>query len=189
MNSPLEQNEHVSLREHPHGPARFLTGLVAVGAIVLGTALLVLPIAVPVLGWSVLALVALVLLLLSLALFGAASLPRVPAGGIRIITMIGVVSALLAVALVVIAVAMRLFLPLPDRSVVVQFSNLAGRVQIEYCPDLPASFAGRIAGADLDKATTTVPVWVSSKTCGNPEFPDGVRLHLERASITIGDTE
>lgn len=165
--------------------ARLLTGLTAVGAVVLAAALFAEPVTAAGLApWTIVAVLALVLFLVSLAGFAAAAWGRV--GRRRGLLRIGGLSGLAALAVVAIAVAIRVFLPLPLQGVLVQFSDLAGRVQIEYCPTLPQSFAGSITAADLHGSSAVVPVKVSGEVCGSNEFPQGLWLYLVRSSVTLG---
>ncbi len=77
--------------------------------------------------------------------------------------------------------------PAPDRSVSVQFSDITGRVQLEFCPTLPASFDAMVKPADLSSSAALLPVWVASRDCGNPSFAQGVWLYLDRTTITVAD--
>jgi hypothetical protein len=82
---------------------------------------------------------------------------------------------------------LRIATPPAERPVSVQFSNLDGRVQFEFCPDLPGSFEALVKPAELDRSSTLLPVWVASRVCGNPSFQSGVWLYLDRSSITVAD--
>ncbi|TFD84798.1 hypothetical protein [Cryobacterium serini] len=94
------------------------------------------------------------------------------------------VSALLAVAAVG---ALRILTPPAERPVSVQFTEITGRVQLEYCPSLPSSFEALATPTDLASSSTLLPVWVASRVCGNPSFQHGVWLYLNRSSITVAD--
>jgi hypothetical protein len=106
---------------------------------------------------------------------------------VRARTMLGALLGTVGLLLAAIAVALAALLPAPTESIMVQFTDLVGRVQLEYCPDLPGSFPGTASHADLVGSDTILPVKVSAETCGNPEYTDGVWIYLNRASITISD--
>ncbi|MGY4856705.1 hypothetical protein [Cryobacterium sp. AP23] len=117
---------------------------------------------------------------------------RPPGSGVetspgRARTMLGALLGTVGLALAAIAVALAALLPAPTESIMVQFTDLVGRVQLEYCPDLPGSFPGTASHADLVGSDTILPVKVSAETCGNPDYTDGVWIYLNRASITISD--
>ncbi len=82
----------------------------------------------------------------------------------------------------------RLFLPGGTQSVLVQFSDLSGRVQLEYCPTLPASFEAVAHTSDLLADTGVIPVRVTSDVCGAPEFDDGLWIYLHRSAVTLAST-
>ena len=164
--------------------ARFLTGLAAAGAAVVGAALLAAPGTSEAPPWTIVGVVALVLFLVCLVGFAAAGWG--PTGRRQRLLRIGALSGIAALVAVVVALLMRLFLPLPLQTVLIQFSDLAGRVQIEYCPTLPQSFAGSTTAAELHGSGTVVAVKVTGDVCGSAEFVDGVWLYLARSSITIG---
>ena len=165
--------------------ARFLTGLAAAGAAVVAAALFAEPATVdgptP---WAILGVVAVLLLLISLVGFAAAAWEVFGSG--RRLLRIGALSGLAALVLVAIAITLRLFVPLPLQTVLIQFSDLAGRVQIEYCPTLPQSFAGSTMAAELHGSDAIVPVKVTGDVCGSDEFPNGVWLYLARSSVILG---
>jgi hypothetical protein len=164
--------------------ARFLTGLTAAGATVVAAALLADPWAAPGQApWAVVAVLALLLLLVSMVGFAAAAWG---ASSRRRLLRIGSLSGIAGVLVVAAAIGMRLFVPLPLQSVLIQFSDLNGRVQIEYCPTLPQSFAGSTTASDLRGTASVVPVKVTGEVCGSDEFPSGVWLYLARSSVTIG---
>lgn len=165
--------------------ARFLSGLTAASATVVAAALIsdpgVNPAQAP---WTVVGALALLLLLVSTAGFAAATWGA--SGRRRRLLRIGGLSGIAGVLVVAVAIGMRLFLPLPLQSVLIQFSDLNGRVQIEYCPTLPQSFAGSTTAADLHGTAAVLPVKVTGEVCGSGEFPGGVWLYLARSSVTIG---
>ncbi|TFD51585.1 hypothetical protein E3T55_07675 [Cryobacterium frigoriphilum] len=164
--------------------ARFLTGLAAAAATVVAAALLAEPEIIPAAPWTIVGIVALVLFLVSLVGFAAAAWG--PTSRRRRLMRVGGLSGVAGLAVVCVALAMRLFLPLPLQTVLVQFSDLAGRVQIEYCPTLPQSFAGSATAAELQGTAAVVAVKVTGEVCGSEEFADGVWLYLTRSSITLG---
>lgn len=108
-----------------------------------------------------------------------------PAG--RGLTLTGTVLGTVGLALAAIAVALAALLPTPTAAIAVQFTDLYGRVQLEYCPDLPGSFAGTASHDDLVGSSTILPVKVTAEVCGNPDYTDGVWIYLNRASITVSD--
>ena len=97
---------------------------------------------------------------------------------------------IIALALVAIAImlGLRLFLPGGTQSVLVQFSDLSGRVQLEYCPTLPASFEAVAYTDDLLADTGIIPVRVTADVCGAPEFDDGLWIYLHRSAVTLAST-
>ncbi|WEO79074.1 hypothetical protein BJQ94_08590 [Cryobacterium sp. SO2] len=105
----------------------------------------------------------------------------------RSLTILGALLAAAGLALATLAVAIAVLLPTPTESIMVQFTDLYGRVQLEYCPTLPGSFAATASHDDLVASSTILPVKVSAETCGNPDYTDGVWLYLNRASITVSD--
>lgn len=105
----------------------------------------------------------------------------------RGLTILGSVFGVVGLALAALAVVLTLLLPAPTARIEVQFTDLYGRVQLEYCPSLPGSFAATASQADLAGSATILPVKVSGETCGNPEFTDGVWIYLNRASVTVAD--
>jgi len=82
-------------------------------------------------------------------------------------------------------VTTRVFVPAPEQTVIVQFSDPTGRVVIEYCPTLPGSFEAQARPAELNGTASVVPVRVTADVCGNPAFDRGVWLYLQRAGVTI----
>lgn len=96
----------------------------------------------------------------------------------------------IAVSLAAIAVMLgvRLFLPGGSQPVLVQFSDLSGRVQLEFCPSLPASFEAIVFTDDLHADSAIIPVKVSGAVCGEPQYDDGVWIYLHRASVTLAST-
>ena len=90
-------------------------------------------------------------------------------------------------ALAALAVLLAAVLPAPTERIEVQFTDLYGRVQLEYCPDLPGSFAATASRADLAGSSTILPVKVSAETCGNSDYTDGVWIYLNRDSVTVSD--
>ena len=97
---------------------------------------------------------------------------------------------IIALALVAIGImlGLRLFLPGGTQSVLVQFSDLSGRVQLEYCPTLPASFEAVAYTDDLLADTGVIPVRVTADVCGAPEFDDGLWIYLHRSAVTLAST-
>jgi hypothetical protein len=69
--------------------------------------------------------------------------------------------------------------------VFVQFIDLAGRVQLEFCPTLPAAFNGTTTPEALHSDSATLAVTVTPEVCGNPDFTQEVKLYLNRTSITV----
>jgi len=105
----------------------------------------------------------------------------------RSLTVLGIGIGLAGLAVAAIAVLIAVLIPTRTESIMVQFTDLTGRVQLEYCPGLPGSFSGLAAHTDLTGADTILPVKVSAETCGNPEFTGGVWIYLNRTSITVAD--
>jgi len=99
----------------------------------------------------------------------------------------GAAFALAAVLTVAGLGALWVVMPPADRPVAVQFSDIGGRVQLEYCPSLPGSFDALVKPADLAGSSTLLPVWVTSRVCGNPSFQNGVWLYLDRSTVTVAD--
>jgi hypothetical protein len=108
-----------------------------------------------------------------------------PASAGRRLTIIGTLIGVGGLVLATIAVALAALLPAPTQSIRVQFTDLYGRVQLEYCPTLPASFAATASHDDLAGSATILPVRVSAETCGNTDYGNGVWIYLNRASITV----
>ncbi|HYI33553.1 MAG TPA: hypothetical protein VEX88_08845 [Glaciibacter sp.] len=96
----------------------------------------------------------------------------------------------IALALVAIAVmvGVKLFLPGGSQPVLVQFSDLSGRVQLEYCPSLPASFEAIAYTDDLVADTGVIPVKVTGEVCGSTQFDDGIWIYLHRSAVTLAST-
>lgn len=94
----------------------------------------------------------------------------------------------LALVAVAVMVGIKLFLPGGTQPVLVQFSDLSGRVQLEYCPSLPASFEGIARTDDLQGGSSVLPVRVSAEVCGDSRFDDGVWIYLHRSSVTVAST-
>ena len=163
----------------------FCAALTAVVAAALAGVLLLAPGAAPASApWIVPAALALILLLAGTGAFAAGTVGG-PARR-RTLRLLGALLAGGGAVLIVVAVALRLFVPLPLQEVLVQFSDLDGRVQIEYCPTLPQSFAGSATAEALQGSRSVVPVKISGDVCGSSEFTDGVWLYLARSSITVG---
>jgi hypothetical protein len=93
--------------------------------------------------------------------------------------------AILALMAVAVLVGARLFLAGQTQDVWVQFSDVNGRVQLEYCSSLPESFTGSVRNGDLGSTSPLVPVKVGPEVCANPDFPDGVWIHLHRSQVTL----
>ena len=72
--------------------------------------------------------------------------------------------------------------------VFVQFIDLSGRVQLEFCPTLPAAFTGTTTSEDLHRDSGTLAVTVTPEVCGNPDFSEEVQIYLNRSSITVAVT-
>lgn len=106
---------------------------------------------------------------------------------VRSLSAAGAIFASVALLLIAGLGILRIFAPPAERPVSVQFSEITGRVQLQYCPTLPGSFEALVKPADLASSSTVLPVWVSNKVCGNPNFYNGVWLYLNRATITIAD--
>ncbi|MBG6213497.1 MAG: hypothetical protein LH475_08110 [Cryobacterium sp.] len=106
---------------------------------------------------------------------------------ILVLSRIGAVFAAAAVLAIAGLGALRVLAPPAERPVSVQFSEITGRVQLEYCPNLPGSFDALVKPTDLASSSTLLPVWVASRVCGNPSFQHGVWLHLNRSTITVAD--
>jgi hypothetical protein len=100
----------------------------------------------------------------------------------------GTTFTVLALLLLAGVSVLGVLLPSMDRSVSVQFSDITGRVQLEYCPALPSSFDAMVKPIDLARSSTLLPVWVSSRDCGNPSYVNGVWLYLDRSTITVADS-
>jgi hypothetical protein len=94
----------------------------------------------------------------------------------------------LALVATAILIGVKLFLPGGSQTVLVQFSDLSGRVQLEYCPSLPASFEAVAYTDDLVADTGVIPVKVSGDVCGSPQFDDGVWIYLHRSAVTLAST-
>ena len=147
--------------------------------------------------WVFAGLLGFVLVLAGACVLFAASLPtspssghahddsRMPAG--RGLTILGAVLGLVGLALAALAVLLAVVLPAPTQRIMVQFTDLYGRVQLEYCPTLPGSFEATASQADLVGSSTILPVKVSGVTCGDPEYTDGVWIYLNRDSVTVSD--
>lgn len=111
--------------------------------------------------------------------------PRTAAG--RGLTIVGGVLGLVGLALAALAVLLAVVLPTPTESIMVQFTDLYGRVQLEYCPSLPGSFAATASHDDLVGSATILPVKVTGDVCGNPDYTDGVWIYLNRNAVTVSD--
>ncbi|MDJ0378044.1 hypothetical protein [Cryobacterium sp. PH31-L1] len=106
---------------------------------------------------------------------------------IRSLSRFGAVFALAAVMAIAGLGTLRILVPPAERPVSVQFSEITGRVQLEFCPSLPSSFEALAKPTDLASSSTLLPVWVASRVCGNPSFQHGVWLYLNRSTITVAD--
>lgn len=106
---------------------------------------------------------------------------------IRSLSTGGAVFAIAAVLAVAGLGALRILAPPAERAVSVQFSDITGRVELEYCPSLPGSFKALVKATDLAGSSTLLPVWVASRVCGNPNFQNGVWLYLNRSTVTVAD--
>jgi hypothetical protein len=69
--------------------------------------------------------------------------------------------------------------------VFVQFIDLSGRVQLEFCPTLPAAFTGTATTEAIGSNSSTLAITVTPEVCGNPDFSQEVQLYLNRSSITV----
>ncbi|TFC05786.1 hypothetical protein E3O42_02385 [Cryobacterium adonitolivorans] len=110
-----------------------------------------------------------------------------PAAPRRGLTILGSVLGVVGLALAALAVVLTVLLPAPTERIMVQFTDLYGRVQLEYCPTLPASFAATASRADLVGSSSILPVKVTGVVCGDSEYTDGVWIYLNRASVTVAD--
>ncbi|QYF74763.1 hypothetical protein [Cryobacterium sp. PAMC25264] len=147
--------------------------------------------------WVFAGLLGFVLVLAGACVLFAASLPNAPSSGHahdenrmpagRGLTILGAVLGLVGLALAALAVLLAVVLPAPTQRIMVQFTDLYGRVQLEYCPTLPGSFEATASQADLVGSSTILPVKVSGATCGDPEYTDGVWIYLNRDSVTVSD--
>ena len=106
---------------------------------------------------------------------------------IRSLSALGAVCSIAALLAVAALGALRILVPPAERAVTVQFSEITGRVQLEFCPSLPSSFDALAKPADLAGSSTLLPVWVASRDCGNSSFQNGVWLYLNRSTITVAD--
>lgn len=111
---------------------------------------------------------------------------RPPASG-RGLTILGATLGLVGLGLAALAVIIAGLLPAPTQTIMVQFTDLYGRVKLEYCPTLPASFSATASQSDLVGSSTILPVKVSGDTCGNSEYTNGVWIYLNRDAVTISD--
>lgn len=105
----------------------------------------------------------------------------------RGLTILGGVLGLVGLALAALAVLLAVVLPTPTESIMVQFTDLYGRVQLEYCPSLPGSFAATASHDDLVGSATILPVKVTADVCGNPDYTGGVWIYLNRNAVTVSD--
>jgi hypothetical protein len=103
------------------------------------------------------------------------------------LTLLGALLGMLGLGLATVAVALAVLVPAPAESISVQFTDLYGRVQLEYCPALPGSFDGIASHDDLIGSSTILPVKVTADICGNPDYTDGVWIYLNRDAITVAD--
>ncbi|KFF60670.1 hypothetical protein JF66_02850 [Cryobacterium sp. MLB-32] len=181
----------------PRSQARYRGILAAAGAALLTACLLLVPLnGAQDSGWTVLGTIALGLLLTSTALYAGSAAPGSrggptlgaphPSGRRRLALRLAGVAAATGLVLVLGMVTARLFVPAPEQTVTVQFSDPTGRVILEYCPTLPGSFEAQARPADLSGGSSTLPIRVTADICGNPEFDKGIWLYLQRSGITIG---
>jgi len=105
----------------------------------------------------------------------------------RGLTILGATLGLVGLGLAALSVVLAGLLPAPTHTIMVQFTDLYGRVKLEYCPTLPASFAATASQSDLAGSATILPVKVSGETCGNSEYTNGVWIYLNRDAVTISD--
>ena len=194
--------------------ARFLAAVLSAGALALAGWLALTAsdeASVTPYGQRLVALVALVLFLSGITFYLAAAVatgprsretarPTQPSAGhleadrsastirrIRSLSTVGAVFAIAAGLAVTGLGALQILVPPAERRVSVQFSDITGRVELEFCPSLPSSFEALAKPADLAASSTLIPVWVASRVCGNPSFQNGVWLYLNRSTITVAD--
>jgi hypothetical protein len=105
----------------------------------------------------------------------------------RGLTVFGAVLGAAGLVSAALAVALAALLPSPTENISVQFTDLYGRVQLEYCPTLPASFEATASQHDLLGSSTILPVRVTPETCGNADYTDGVWIYLNRDAVTVSD--
>ena len=185
--------------------ARFLGGAFAVAAAVIAVGLRFAPAVTAYSGlspWVFAGLLGFILVLTGACVLFAASLPTATHSAARSttpdpaehsaahpprrgLTILGSVFGVVGLALAALAVVLTVLLPTPTQRIMVQFTDLYGRVQLEYCPTLPASFAATASRADLVGSSTILPVKVTGEVCGDPEFTGGVWIYLNRASVTV----
>jgi len=184
--------------------ARFLGGAFAVAAAVIAVGLRFAPAVTAYAGlspWVFAGLLGFILVLTGACVLFAASLPTATHSTARSaapdaaehsahpprrgLTILGSVFGVVGLALAALAVVLTVLLPTPTQRILVQFTDLYGRVQLEYCPTLPASFAATASRADLVGSSTILPVKVTGEVCGDPEFTGGVWIYLNRDSVTV----
>lgn len=107
------------------------------------------------------------------------------AGEGRGLTILGSLLGLAGLAVSALAVVLTVLLATPTVPITVQFSDLYGRVQLEYCPSLPSSFAATASQDDLVGSATILPVKVTAGVCGNTDYTNGVWIYLNRDAVTV----
>ena len=103
----------------------------------------------------------------------------------RGLTTLGSLLGLAGLIVSALAVVLTVLLSTPTVPITVQFSDLYGRVQLEYCPSLPSSFAATASQDDLVGEATILPVKVTATVCGNTDYPNGVWIYLNRDAVTV----
>ena len=103
----------------------------------------------------------------------------------RGLTTLGSLLGLAGLTLSALAVVLTVVLSTPTEPITVQFSDLYGRVQLEYCPSLPSSFAATASQDDLVGSATILPVKVTAGVCGNTDYTNGVWIYLNRDAVTV----
>lgn len=185
MSSDTSRNDanprEATPREPGLRPARLAAALAAGGAAVLTVCILFLTTNSGSI-WPFVGLIGVVCLLGVTALCLTIDADHPPTKRRRSLAALAGVAGLSAV---VAMIAVRLFVPASDQTVLVQFSDPSGRVVIEYCPTLPSSFEAQARPADVAGTASTIPVRVTADICGNPEFNDGIWLYLQRSGVTI----
>lgn len=124
----------------------------------------------------------------ALASYLAASAPRRSSRATTRLVRLGTLSTTVAFLMLAAVALLALIAPPLERNVSIQFSDISGRVQLEFCPDLPSSFDAFVRSSELASSSTLLPVRVTRSTCGSPAESTSVWLYLNRSSITVADT-